>query len=545
MSKKKFLTAKNFFIWIIFFLFFSENIFWFSFDSRKDFYENFYSNIYDETDYKKKSLERISDETWLDEKFLLSFYNWSWATLLDTECKTNKWPLCKIVNLHKNTELFYSNILTNKINSELKLVKLEQKLKSTAEDEEIFADWDYDNSFFDIVTQWNIIDVILFWKDWMTPFFKYKKDNKKEEKKSDNNNQKPDQKIKNQKENKYKEDKISFFDDKTKNFSENKTEKTKNWFYLNTIKNQNKKEEELQICLDPNLININSLNKKRLAQKWEKSSTLDKTLQENNKINSINWEKIKSENENSIDLKKNQTSKNWFVKPKDDWWEECKKPLYWWYICLDDISKWNCYKIWKDWKNWSFCWEINMITDSQDLLWNIKWDNSINWYISKWLKIIEDKIYWEALFPRENSLNNWNLPNLIWTKRDFSFLDISWMAMPWEKENYKKNERKPQINLEEKYNPDFQDKIWQAQWDIVKLEKLLSEKTAKEYKDLNKTKILSQEKAATIKDAYFWDINWRITEFRNLFQNWILENINWLPFEKLKKLPSCQEIKNN
>jgi len=31
--------------------------------------------------------------------------------------------------------------------------------------------------------------------------------------------------------------------------------------------------------------------------------------------------------------------------------------------------------------------------------------------------------------------------------------------MPWEKENYKKNERKPYIDLEEKYNPDVQDKI--------------------------------------------------------------------------------------
>jgi len=62
----------------------------------------------------------------------------------------------------------------------------------------------------------------------MTPFFKYKKEDKEENNKNPNNkNYKPDQKIEDQKENKYKEDKISFFDDKTNTISENKTDTTK------------------------------------------------------------------------------------------------------------------------------------------------------------------------------------------------------------------------------------------------------------------------------------------------------------------------------
>lgn len=551
MNKKFFLSLakkniKKISIWILFFLFFSETSFWISFDKRKDFYENFYSNIYDETEYDKTSLERIANETWLDENFLLNFKNWK-ATLLSEKCKNNNWIFCEIIKKDKNNIDSYDDILKQKIENEIKLVKLEEKLKSIWEDEEIFSDWDYDNSFFDIVTQWNVIDAIIFWKDWMTPFFKYDEKDYSSDNWEDSENYNFSEKITDEDENEYVNETISYFDENTESESENLLNSIQDGFSKDEITEIKNYQEINEICLDPFSISQDFLSQNIFTKTDTNISELEKIFESNNQINQINWEDTKSEIETSVYLENNETTEYWFLQPKDSW-EECKKPLYWWYICLDNMSKWNCYEIWKDWENWSFCREILFIKDSQELLWNWSSANCINCYISKWLQIIEDELYWEALYPRKNGIKNWNLPNMSWLKRDYSFLSISKKPMPWEKENYKKNEV---INLtwEELFDWKFKNDIQQAEWDYVKLEENAEKnnQASIEYSNSDKTKTEAKQKVAVIKDAYFWDVNWRITEFRNLFQTWILNNIEWMPFEEIEKISkkSCEEVNSN
>ena len=554
MNKKNFSkSAKKIFIWFSFFLLLSNTVFWISFDSKKDFYENFYSNVYNETDYKKKSLKRVADETWLSEETIYKFYNWSWSVILYNECKKDvKTQFCNSLIENSSNEAYYRNLLNQKIESELKIVKLEEKLQSIWEDEEIFSDWDYKNSFFDVVTQWNIIDVILFWKDWMTPFFKYKKQNDKNNDPKNPNQNNESIKKENTEEKENSNETISFLDDKSESESDIYSELTKNWFSENNISNKKKYEEINQICLDPFLLNSEIINNKITSQSEEKISTIDKLLQENNNISQKNWEENSTETMTSTILEDNNITEYWFIEPKDDW-KKCAKPLYWWYICLDK-SWWKCYPIWKtqewddnpqEWENWSFCREILYITWKQDLLWNWESVNCINCYIKKWLQIIEDKIYWEAIYPRPNLIKNWNTPNKKWISRFFSFLNISYKPMPWDKENYKKNEPKKTYWDDSDWHLKFQKPVqkYQSTLTLIDWAKKDDEITDK-YKKDNFSKLQNKKDTAIIKDAYFWDVNKRISEFRNLFQKWILKNIEWMPFDKIIKLKSttCDQI---
>ena len=564
MNKNFFLSVKYFLnkikkflcIFLLFFIF-SENIFWFNLNNNeKNFSENFFSDIYNKTEYQKTSLKRLSSKLWLDEKFLNNFLNPQNSNKkisLWIKCDKNKWNFCKMVKKDNSHISYYENILRNKIQNEIKIVKLEEKLQSIWENEEIFADWDYNNSFFDVVTQWNIIDAILFWKDWMTPFYKYKK-KKKNNNDNNSNDNNVENKIKNQiqdwksKEKTNKE--TSYFNSLNQSESQNikKLSDKKNFYWK--IKNSKEIKKKLQICIDPFLVEKNSWNEKIFSKTEKNKSITDKILKET--WNS--WKNI-SEITDKINLEwyDFQISENWFIKPNEkvNSWKECKKPLYWWYICLDS-SFWKCYPIWKKiseemWENWQFCVDIRFITGSQDLLWNWKSANCINCYIEKWLQIIEDKLYWEALYPRRNKIKNWNLPNLSWLKRMFSFLDISYVPMPWDKENYRKNEKKEKLQLKESCSPSFKNKFQQSEWYFSKFDKLTTEeqKIVNEYCRNNILNEKNKEKAAILKDAYFWDVNWRISEFRNLFQNWILDNIQWMPFNKLENMKSCQEVQNN
>lgn len=560
MSKKHFLLAEKISIWIIFFLFFSENTFSFSIkNNEKEFSENFYSDIYEKTDYKKKSLERISNETWLDEDFLIWFENpnniklkkWEKKKSLFEKCKeegSKNWNLCKIINKNNTKDsIYYNNYLINKINFEIKLVKLEQKLKSIWDNEDIFSDWDYKNSFFNVVTQWNIIDAILFWKDWMTPFFKYKKseDNQGNIKKIDNQN--PENTY-TQTENKTNKEVITYFWYNTSFKSEILNNSIKNWSSDSKIFKDKNWKIITDICIDPFLVE-NNLNNQKIFYKNNKNySNIEKILKNNNN----SWKNISQDNQSnySYDDTNYTITSNWFIEPKEDEWEKCKKPLYWWYICLDS-NKWDCFPIWKkiNWsnegENWKFCWEIKYISWSQDLFWNREDTNCINCYIKKSLQIIEDKIEWQVVYPRPNDIKM-SIPNSKWINRDYSFLEISYKPMPWDKENYKKNEKKEETTLEKKCEAQFRDIIQQSLWNIDKLFKLSKEGkiTQDKYCKNNKLKLDSKESIAIIKDAYFWDTNQRITEFRNLFQKWILKNIESMPFDKLENIPSCKSLTN-
>ena len=73
--------------------------------------------------------------------FYKNEWNWIWE-----ECKKNSWNFCEIVKKTSSDNIpYYQNLLKEKISNELKLIKFEESLISFWENEEIFADWDYEN----------------------------------------------------------------------------------------------------------------------------------------------------------------------------------------------------------------------------------------------------------------------------------------------------------------------------------------------------------------------------------------------------------------
>lgn len=536
----------------------------FSEESKDDYDEiiqmwtNFYNETYDNIDVSRKSTFRLSLETWLSQEAIDNFINNKDSTKTFKEitnyCNKNFW-----------TEQRWSceDMIRNKISTEKIIFDFEKTLKNETYWNEIYADWDLSNSFFDIIHDLNIIDIILFWEDATIFFFKYDKDNKntdnpyrptinKSWELEDNNLL---QWLDSQNDYSW-----TLWDEEWNIWNDNLIPLNSNDILNSSWTNTkvNIINDNGNICRDPLKLTFTQNSNKNIfwnnngsESSWEIPETEESDLIHNNWIpdelfNEIIWWDINSIQNNSAIFKPNLNLS--INKQKTE--KVCKKELYWWLICLDDLkNNWWCTK------DKVFCVEINYKTANHKTSWEWEDNSCIACIVKSIIKMIDKELMWRALYPRENSNKNWSVPNWLWIFGNPSkFISVEWLPLPWLSEKSGEKLSLEKMEEEREHSKDYNSNItncesrclvkqqwWQQTSDAI---------TCNEecYESLNVikdvwNKSLSKEKNVNSQKGYFSDVNWRLNEFRELFERWIEDQIRAFPFFEWENIKQCNQIR--
>ena len=557
---------KIFIIFILILL--NQNVFAFSKkeeDKIIKYSKNFYSDVYNTFDNSSKISSRLSKETSLSKETINSIINWRYENIdkIKLYCE-KKWLV-----LWTCTQ----NII-NKYNNEDEILKLENALYQEGHVNEVWADWDLSNGFFDIVYDLNIIDIILFWEEASIFLYQYEQecpwelfgkdcDEGDDSNKKKGNNKKP----------KTKADRIKNYIQEQENYLvQSKTWKAISWdvnltwtkrvisnltenYWTNT-EVENQYSIQSGMCSDPLLFSFKQHWEDVLNTKVTQVAT-DTTVASNSSwATGLTNLTISRELFSSItgfdekDLKNIDVWKDWSIVFPDENKEkkkECKKSLYWNLICLDDLKNlWWC----SDDKQ-TFCIEVKYIKWEQGVLWSgADTPSCINCIVKQIIEIIEDNLLWLPLHPRDNSNQNWSVPNRYWSsKLPFKFIDITSVPVPWliekdPKDNNKKESEKDRESQKTSKTPPTNclSRSTVSQGSQKKVSQSIDDcnTVSSESKKLG-TQNIEQKTQINSRKYYFNDVYLRIREFRTLFQSWIEENIAKMPFSKFEEIKTCEK----
>ncbi len=541
---------------------------WFA-DNKKELEDikklsnNFFSEIYNSLDTSSKSSFRLSLETWISQKTIEDLVNKidnreSFAEITQY-CNNNfKW---------KPRWTCEENLVEKYYNEE-DIIKLQSDFFQESLNNEIWADWDIQNSFFDLVYDLNIIDIILFWEEATIFYYKYWKLwdpfhsswNKDGTWSTNAIEQINDYLAWNYDNLQNTQTGVSYWSlTETEIIEYSYLEQQYHWSNQEVT---NSFEWGGQSCFDPhsftfNQTQINSnlvANDQLTAMSWSLIITNNiNTLEELWISNSVF---LNLTNLDSEDLSMIEIWEDWFidfVDPNEDDEKECSKELYWWLFCLDDLkNEWICTE------NKNFCIEIKRTVKEQNVLWDSsRYESSsscINCIVKIMINIIEDNLMWRSIHPRENSNKNWNLPNWMSVFRPMSkIIDISYLTIPWltgkdpedldlkrikKEREHEEAKRKNTMNCFDRSTLQDNQQIDTVRYNMQECENV--QIASKKYTNS------SQKKQSRVKSrkTYFDDVHWRFKEFRELFESWIEENIINIPFNKWKNIKSCNEIRN-
>lgn len=517
----------------------------FSFANASDFkYEidkwEFYSSVYDDIDSANdRAAKKVSLETWISEEALVSlFYN------LDDNFPEIKKYCDKESNKNYSSchNSLNKKLLFEKENEEF-LFELEEYWKYN----QIWADWDLDNSFFDIVYDLNVIDYILFWEDSTElsmdlinlDFWKWDDDDKNPDSQdpwsSDNETSSSSSSSSSSWDWNSNPDTSSSWWWPWDNSSSSSSSST--WSSWDP-----KTNDSNEICIDPLLY-----KKTQKENDKEKDNNDDYNSRENKKKKEFNNALSSNENFSNLDpdlayeifhwntelLKNSSNSKYWFSGlDKKIPNENCKKPIYWWLICLDDLFYCN--------DNEMFCVEVNFKETVLESYY-AKESSCVNCFVEFMLKTIKEELLWKTLNPKENSIKSPSVTNWLTIFWWFSpNLDISYKPLPWDKEINNFEETEEEKIFESIINPSVtncEDANTKAETSIEKQNNEIA--ICKETQEYIKEKETEREVYQNItksKKFFEADASGRFEEFKDLFEAWVLNNIRWFPIEKLEDL---------
>ena len=522
------------------------------------FSKNFFSKVYESLDTSSKSSHRLSLETWISQKSIEDLINKndvseSFQEITDYCDRKFAW---KRLTCEEN--------LISKYYNEEDMLKLESEFFKKDINNEIWADWDVKNSFFDLVYDLNIIDIILFWEDATIFYYKYWKLSDPFDSGWDSSGSGSENKIK----------QISNYLDW--NYDDLQFKEATNDIYWNEIKTElvpysileqqyHWSNQEIinsfkwgnNVCSDPHkfVFKDKEINPVLVANELLTETVWNKTVTTNIKTLETLW--IPSSvffNLTNFDSKDMSALKIWedgfisFIDLNENKEKECSEQLYWWLICLDELKKsWLCTE------DKNFCIEISKKNKDQNVLGDSSSYSTnsacINCIVKIMINIIEEKLMWNSLNPKENSNKNWNLPNWLSVFKPVSkILDVTYLRIPWltEKDPYDlnleriKKEREYQKALNANPPKCFDRSTIQNNQQIKNVSNN-TEKCEDIVKASKKNIESSQKKESRVRSrkTYFDDVFWRFKEFRELFEDWIEENVRNMPFQKWENIEPC------
>jgi len=556
---------------IIFLAFFFFNSVVYAWDFLDEIWEiDFYSSVYENFSFDNNVAKKIGLELWISEKAVLDIYNGSggWESFKEFRdfCNINMpWNLSSC-----------SAFLVKKFTTEKENENMLFNLKNYWSSNQIWADWDLNNWFFDIIVDLNTIDLILFWEEstelsmnsinWISLDDLFWDDD---------------------------DDDWwwSWADNPWENWNWTDNWANWDWNWWGSWDGQNwwwdwnwwnddwngdwwsddnnwwnddwtweswwawDYETGDWICIDPLLF-----KKNKNIENWSGNNTLpeQEREQEREEFNAILDSNIHFWNTNpeladlifywNPDLLENSSnSVYWFSdKNKTKLDDECQNSMYWWLICLD----------WKKCDNEVFCIEINFkktldssFTDSGELYsWDLDrniWENScINCLVEFMVKTIKEELLWRTIVARANANKNPSVPNWMAAfKKPFQLISISYKPMSWDKELTTIEDREEE-KIEQKLDYTFLEcayresgvDMWKLSSDLKKCERF------EEIVRYEKIALEWSKEITSIKKQK--DVIWRFEEFVWLFQAWIQNNVKWFPVFKTSNMKSCSTVWN-
>lgn len=526
-------------------------------DEIKKFTKNFYSEVYNNLDTEKKTSFRLSKESWLSQ--------WAIESIINSEDKYFD-EITNYCNEKFNWRRWEcEKSITDKFLYEEDILKIEKWFNKETFANEIWSDWNMQNSFFDVIYDLNIIDIILFWEDATIFFYKY-----------DSSSSEPLYSLWkwNTNQNSGNVELIKNYIEWTDEFWKPTTTWNKiiwnSWTLINGDNSDTKKywtnlevknyySWNSDMCTDPlrfafedNTKNSTWWNQIINWTTW--SSLIESPDFDNLGISEELFSNIT--NLDNEDFKILKIWNDWYLEFKDENKKkdiECKKKLYWWLICLDKLKNtWLCTE------DKMFCIEIIYKITTQDLLWWYSWWWKNSWWciaclVRKMIMIIEDNLMWRTLTPRENSNKNGNLPNWMSVFRNPSKLfNVTYVPLPWLKEKDPNIIDKMRIEKERENEKTLYSEITNCEDRSFITPWQEANKVSDNHNDCatildnGKNFLWKYQKEISRIDSrkmYFSDVYLRFKEFRTLFENWIEYNINKMPLNDWEKIKSCNEIK--